>query len=135
MKIVFFDGHCNLCNQLVNWLIRRDHTGSLKFAPLQGVTAKEKLPPQLLESPTPASGPETVVYFNNGMMTERSTAVLHILRDLGGIWALIGDIGLKVSEVRRDQIYRFVARNRYKIFGRRETCRVPTAEELVRFLK
>ncbi len=127
MKIVFFDGECNLCNGFVDWLVRTDKAGKMKIASLQGETAKE------LGIAGQSSGLNTVVYLRDGVRFERSTAVLEILRDLGGAWKL-ASIFFILPRFLRDAIYALIARNRYRLFGRRDTCRLPTPEERQRFL-
>ena len=127
MKIMFFDGECNLCNGFVDWLVRTDKAGKMKIASLQGETAKE------LGIAGQSSGLNTVVYLRDGVRFERSTAVLEILRDLGGAWKL-ASIFFILPRFLRDAIYALIARNRYRLFGRRDTCRLPTPEERQRFL-
>lgn len=127
MKIVFFDGVCNLCNSLIDWLIRHDEHGTLQFAPLQGVTAQEKLGVSSTGDPT------TIIYWREGERLERSAAVIHILADLGGLYRLTA-LALFLPPFLRDPLYWLVARFRYTLFGRRQTCRLPTLEEKARFL-
>jgi predicted DCC family thiol-disulfide oxidoreductase YuxK len=128
MKVVFFDGYCNLCNGFVDWLVQIDSAGQLKFSSLQGETARK-----LLGEITGTTDPDTVIFFKENQRLERSAAVLHILKDLGGFWA-VSQIFFLVPKFVRDFLYRTVAKNRYRIFGRRNTCRVPTLEEQNRFL-
>ncbi len=123
MKIIFFDGYCNLCNGFVDWLIRMDRAKIFKFASLQGETAKG-----LLSQSTPSVEVETVVFLMDGVRLERSTAVLNIFICLGGPWKL-ARILLFIPPVIRDGIYRVIAKYRFLIFGKRNTCRLPTAEE------
>lgn len=130
MKIVFFDGYCNLCNGFVDWLVRRDSQGQLKFASLQGETAKEKLDASLVSE---GSDVNTMVYLRENDLYQKSTAVLFIVGDLGGFWRLAKMLFI-FPRFLRDLIYDFVAKHRYKIFGKRETCRLPTPEEKARFL-
>jgi predicted DCC family thiol-disulfide oxidoreductase YuxK len=129
MKIVFFDGYCNLCNSLVDWLIKVDRSSELKFASLQGLTASKTLTPALVATPL-----DTVIYFTNGHTYLRSTAILKILWDLKGVWKLSG-VFLIIPAFLRDVVYNIIARNRYRLFGKRDTCRLPTAEEKLRFLE
>jgi predicted DCC family thiol-disulfide oxidoreductase YuxK len=75
----------------------------------------------------------TVLYVRNGKVLERSTAVLHILKDLGGPWGLLYGF-IIVPPFLRDAVYRWVARNRYAWFGRRESCMLPTPELRARFI-
>lgn len=137
MKILFFDGYCNLCNKTVDWLVRIDKNSKIKFASLQSETAKKTLPAAML---TPAmqgadgADPETVVYFQDGSIHERSTAILNCLFDIGGPMALLAQILSIFPTSLRDFLYRLIAKNRFKFFGRRDTCRVPSEEEKTRFL-
>ncbi|MES2964058.1 MAG: DCC1-like thiol-disulfide oxidoreductase family protein [Bdellovibrionota bacterium] len=128
-KIVFFDGYCTLCNSVVDGLIVLDRNSVLRFASLQGETARRLLAQKDLE----IADPDTIVYLRDGERYERSTAVLMILRDLGGSWKLIS-IFFFVPRPLRDLGYRFVAKIRYRVFGKRDTCRLPTAEERERLL-
>lgn len=128
MKIVFFDGYCSLCNHLVNALMRIDKAGVLKFASLQGDTAE-----RLLGRREPATGAETIVYLRDAAKFERSAAVLHILSDLGGFWRTARIFWL-LPEAIRDLCYKLIARNRYRLMKKRETCRMPTQQERERLL-
>ncbi len=123
--IIFFDGVCGLCNKSVDFLIVRDKKQIFLFAPLQGETAKQKLPP--------VADMESVVLLDEKGMHDKSTAALKILIRLGGIWKL-SVIFFAVPKFIRDPIYNVIAKNRYKIFGKKESCRLPTPEERVRFL-
>ena len=128
-KILFFDGYCSLCNCLVDMLIRVDALSQLKFASLQGSTAKEILK---LESNQPMDL-NTVLYWRDGVIYNRSTAVLMIFNDVKGIWGWLR-VFLFAPKFLRDSVYRVVANNRYRLFGRRDTCRIPLASEKERFL-
>lgn len=126
-QIIFFDGVCNLCNAFVDFLVKRDKDQSFFFAPLQGEVASLKLPagrPAQLNS---------VVLWNQGQILEKSDAALMILQQLGGGWWLMRVFWI-VPAVLRDLVYDFVAANRYRFFGKRETCRLPSPEEKARFL-
>lgn len=127
MNVIFFDGHCNLCNRFVDFLIKRDRKRVLKFAPLQGRTAEAKLPLEYRQKLG------TIVYDQNGEFHVRSTAALKILISLGGLWTLVG-IFFVIPRFVRDLVYRWIAKNRYLWFGRRDTCRLPTPEERAQFL-
>lgn len=126
MRILFFDGYCNLCNGIVNWLISR--TQDLKFAPLQGTTAQKTLP--LAELPR---GMDTVIYLRDGIVLKKSDAALAVLVDLGGPWKII-QILFILPKTLRDCFYDIIARNRYRLFSKRDSCRVPTDQETSRFL-
>jgi predicted DCC family thiol-disulfide oxidoreductase YuxK len=127
MKIVFFDGECNLCNGFINWLLRVDKAGKMKIASLQGESAKR------LVTTGPGPGLESVVYLRDGKMLERSSAVLMILFDLGGAWKFLSALMILPKSL-RDAVYKLVAMNRSRLFGTRESCRLPTPEERERFL-
>lgn len=126
-KIVYFDGVCAVCNRTMDFLLTIDKKKCLSFAPLQGESAQEHLSEATLKDF------DSLVYWDNGDIYFRSTAVLYILRDIGGFWSLFS-VGLILPSGFRDAIYNYIAKNRYRWFGKRETCRVPTAEERARFL-
>jgi predicted DCC family thiol-disulfide oxidoreductase YuxK len=129
MAIVFFDGHCNLCNRFIDFLITRDHARRLKFAPLQGRTAAAELGPEF--NPT---APDTVVLKSAGKVYIRSTAAILTLAELRGIYVL-AKIFLFIPRFIRDWAYRVIATNRYSWFGRRDTCRLPSEAEKAQFLE
>ncbi len=132
-NIIFFDGVCSLCNGFIDFLIRRDTQRILRYAPLQGYTATERLPMSRVKV-TNSDGPTftSVVYLKNGLMLSQSTAVIEILSDLGGVWRLASVFKILPKSI-RDAVYTLIATRRYKWFGRRETCRVPTKEERSHF--
>ena len=125
-RIIYFDGHCNLCNRFVDFLISRDAKHILKFAPLQGSTAEQRLPQEYRERLG------TVVLERDGRFYVRSTAAILAVVELGGIYRLM-NVFLLVPRFIRDAVYRYVAKNRYLWFGRRDTCRLPTPEEQAQF--
>lgn len=128
--IVFFDGHCLLCNSFVDFIIKRDGVALFKFAPLQGQAAQKYLPPELCETANPKS---IVLLWNNQLYTH-SDAVIRILVALGGVWKIAATFRI-VPRVVRDWIYRIVADNRYWWFGLSTSCRFPTEHERFRFLE
>ncbi len=125
--ILFFDGVCGLCNGLVDWLLPRDRRERLKYATLQGATARNLLPPAYTKDL------DTVVLWRRGVILTRSDAVLACLTELGGLWSLLGLLRV-LPRFLRDSAYMFVARNRYKWFGRKVSCRMPLPGERLRFL-
>jgi predicted DCC family thiol-disulfide oxidoreductase YuxK len=127
MKMIYFDGHCSLCNDLVDWLMRVDTEARFCFASLQGESASKNLAPEH------RSNLNTLVYQRDTLISVRSTAILLILSDLGGWWRLTKPL-LWIPRPLRDLLYGVFATYRYRIFGRRETCRVPTAGEKDRLL-
>jgi predicted DCC family thiol-disulfide oxidoreductase YuxK len=124
--IVYFDGVCGLCNKSVDILISADRRGVLKFAPLQGETARQRLGVQPLV-------PEGVVLEDRGRIFHGSSAALRAAIALGGIYRLFAVLLLVPSPL-RDLVYRFIARNRYSWFGKKDSCRLPTPQERPRFL-
>ncbi|MCH2212341.1 MAG: DCC1-like thiol-disulfide oxidoreductase family protein [Fuerstiella sp.] len=127
-RIVFFDGVCGLCNYTINFLLKRDTKEILQFAPLQGTTATEVLCADVRKRL------DTIVYYRDGQLYYRSTAVLQILRDLGGVSGLFAVLLLLIPRFVRDFGYRCISASRYRLFGRYESCRIPTPEERARFL-
>ena len=126
--IVFFDGVCGLCNHTVNFLMSRDRRGVLKFAPLQGDTAARLVPDKARQDLN------SFVFANNERLYYRSGAMARILMRIGGPWRILGAILWLIPWPIRDVGYRIVAALRYKLFGKHESCRLPTSEERSRFL-
>ncbi len=127
--IVLFDGTCGLCDGWVRFIIRHDRRGRFRFAPLQSPAGARLLEAHGL---SPADLSSTVLITARGAQ-RRSTAILHILRDLGGIWAL-AYVAILVPERLRDRCYGFIARHRAQWFAPPDGCRVPTAAERARFV-
>jgi len=127
-KIVFFDGVCNLCNKTVDNIIRHDFTSEIYFAPLQSQVALKTLS-QFSINPEDL---ESIIFYEAGVIHQQSTAALEICKYLTGYKYLYF---LKIlPQSSRDFLYKIIARNRYKFFGRKNTCRIPTKEERERFL-
>ena len=129
--IVLFDGVCNLCNAAVNFIIDRDRRARFRFAALQSEAALAAL--GRVGRKAPAGDPDSLVLIEAGRLYERSDAVLRIARRLGFPWRLAWGL-VVLPRSWRDAVYRHVARNRYRWFGRREVCRVPTPDLAERFL-
>lgn len=129
-QIIFFDGVCNLCNTSVDFIINRDRRRLFRFASLQSDFAKELLSARQVDVSTMS----TIVLLKNDRFYYRSNAALEIARGLNFPWPLM--YGFKiVPRFIRDWVYDTVSRNRYRWFGKRDTCRVPTPEEKVLFLE
>ena len=127
--VVLFDGVCNLCNSSVQWIIRRDRRAVFRFASLQSQAAR-----RLLERHAPGRTlPDSVVLVADGRVLVRSSAALGIARRLGLPWSLAMAAWIVPRPV-RDWVYGWVARNRYRWFGTREACMVPSKELRGRFL-
>lgn len=126
--IIFFDGVCGMCNAFVDLMLRADREGVFRFAPIQGETAKALLPPL----PDDARA-WSMVYLDEAGLHDQSDASLRVYRRLGGLWAVLGWLRL-VPRCIRNPVYRVIARNRYRWFVKRDTCRVPSESERARFL-
>ena len=127
--LIVFDGVCNLCNGAVQFVIRRDRKAKFMFTSLQSEAGQEIL----RANGMPSAHFDSFIYIRHQRLYQRSTAALYMLRDLGGLWALLFGF-IIVPRVIRDAVYDMVARNRYRWFGRRESCMVPTAELQAKFL-
>ncbi|MGH2552336.1 MAG: thiol-disulfide oxidoreductase DCC family protein [Chitinophagaceae bacterium] len=128
--ILLFDGVCNFCNYWVNFAIKRDKKKKLIFAPLQGETAK-KLLEQFHVNPTSLS---SVILIDNKKAFTQSSAALRMYRHLNGGWKLFYGL-IIIPKFIRDFFYNIIARNRYKWFGKRDSCMIPTPELRERFLE
>jgi predicted DCC family thiol-disulfide oxidoreductase YuxK len=128
--IVFFDGVCNLCNKSVDFILARDPDGNFRFASLQSSIARDILNKKGVD--TASMG--TIILLKDDEIFMRSSAVLEIVRDLRSPWQALYIFKL-VPRLIRDLIYDFISKNRYNWFGKRDSCRVPTAEEKTRFLE
>lgn len=126
--IVFFDGVCGLCNSTVDFVLRRDPEGRLRFAPLQGETAAALLPAADRETL------DSLVFWDRGQLHRRSSAVVRILWQLGPFWRVVGSLLWVIPLPLRNAGYRLVAKLRYRLFGKKETCRLPTPAERSRVL-
>jgi len=127
--IILFDGVCNFCNHWVNFAIKRDKKKKLRFTPLQGETAKRLLPRYHI-NPTSLS---SVVFIDNEKAYTQSSAALRICKHLDGGWKLLYGL-IIVPKFIRDFFYNIIARNRYKWFGKKESCMMPPADWRERFL-
>jgi predicted DCC family thiol-disulfide oxidoreductase YuxK len=126
--VIYFDGICNLCNASINFIIKRDPKGHYKFASLQSEYAVENLPDEL----TRVGQLPTLVLIDKNIKT-RSTAALTIAKHLSGLWPLIY-IFIILPPFIRDFFYDLIAKNRYKLFGKRDHCMIPTPELKDRFM-
>lgn len=127
--LVLFDGVCNLCNGAVQWILRRDRRARFVFASLQSEAAAAALRAAGQSGPLP----DSIVLLDGGKVLVRTDAVIGIARRLGFPWSM-AVVFLVVPRFVRDPVYAWVARNRYRWFGKRESCMVPTKELRARFL-
>jgi predicted DCC family thiol-disulfide oxidoreductase YuxK len=128
-NIILFDGVCNLCNGLVRFIIKRDRTGKLKFASLQSDIGQQWLNRFGLAK----NEFESFVLVQGDKYYIKSTAALKMLRELGGIWKVFY-VFIWVPRSLRDFLYNLIANSRYKIFGKKDECMIPTPELKERFL-
>lgn len=126
--IVFFDGECVMCNGFVDLLLKVDPVGTILIAPLQGQTAKQYLPPLPIDREA-----WSIYYRDESGLSDQSDAFIQVCKRLGGVWSVFTVI-YWIPRPIRDRIYRLIARNRYRLFGRRDTCRMPHKSEQARFL-
>lgn len=126
--IVFFDGICGLCSEFVDFCLPRDPDQRLRFSALQGETALRRL------SPADRNDLSSIVVIDRGRVLYESDAVIAVLYELKQPWPLVAHLFRAVPRWLRNFFYRIVARARYRVFGRRETCRLPTFEERKSFL-
>ena len=126
-QVIFFDGVCGLCNGFVDFVIAADKKNKFLFSPLQSDFAQKELPSEMTRDLT------SVVLLKNGKSFSKSEAVLEVLNDLGGIWKLTR-VGKILPKSMSNKVYDLVAQNRYKLFGKKETCRLPSAEERKKFI-
>lgn len=127
--ILLFDGVCNLCIGVVNFTIKRDSKRKFKFAALQSESGQALLEQFNLST----IDLNSFIFIYDDRCFVKSSAVLHVLKELGGVWKLFYAFIIIPAPI-RDCLYAFVAKTRYKIFGKRDTCMVPTAEIKKRFL-
>ena len=125
--IVFFDGVCNLCQGSVRYLIKHDKKGVLKFASLQGKYAKDFV------NETEIQSMQSILLFDGKMLYKKSTAVLKLSRLLGG-WHQLLLLGYILPRFFRDWLYNIVAKNRYRWFGKKDQCMLPSKGFEKRFL-
>jgi predicted DCC family thiol-disulfide oxidoreductase YuxK len=126
--VIFFDGVCGLCNAWIDFVIRHDRRRTFRFGALQGVTARD-----WLDLASDATFDSVALADHTGIYW-KSDAVWRILMQLGGGWRIGGYLLRLVPRPLRNWGYDFVARRRYRWFGKKETCRVPTPDERARFL-
>ena len=129
MPILLFDGHCNLCNAWVQYVVKRDPSSTIRFASLQSGAGRRLL----VENNIDPNYIDSLVLFEEGSFSVSSNAALRTLSYLDG-WERHLIYLTVLPRPLRDLVYRFIAKNRYKWFGRREQCMVPTAELSKRFL-
>jgi len=129
-KIIFFDGVCNLCNGFIDFVIRRDLQHTIYYCSLQSDVAKKMLGDKDI---TIGNSFSTIYFYDNGIVYNKSSAILRILKQLPR-YRTISSILLVLPAFLRNFFYMIIAKNRYRFFGKKETCRLPSPEERAQFL-
>lgn len=127
-RIILFDGVCNFCNGAVNFIIRNDPEKRFRFAPLQSERGRE-----LRAKFEIGDDVDSIILVEDGQAFMHSSAALRVARGLGGIWSL-GYAFIIVPAFIRDWFYKLFAKYRYKLFGKKDVCMIPTPEVRERFL-
>lgn len=127
MNIIFFDGVCGLCNGFVDFIMKIDKAGQFKFSPLQSEYAKKNLPAEFTENLN------SVVVQIDGKNYRKSDGVFQVWKKLGAPWSALSLLKALPAPL-TDAGYDLVAKTRYKIFGKKDSCRLPTPDERARFL-
>ena len=128
-SVILFDGVCNFCNGAVNFTIKRDKNKMIKFAALQSEVGRSLIRHYGL----PENDMRSFLLIENGKLYSKSTAALKVCRYLKGLWPLCYGF-IIVPAFIRNAVYDLIARNRYKWFGQKEECMVPTPDVRARFL-
>jgi len=127
--IIFFDGVCNLCNSSVNFIIKKDKNEKFKFVAFQSSIGSDLLKKNNYND----NNLDTLVILKNNKIYTKSTAALLIAKELNSLWKLFSFF-LLIPKFLRDPIYIFISKNRYKWFGKKESCMLPSPEIKSRFL-
>ncbi|MBA2176270.1 thiol-disulfide oxidoreductase DCC family protein [Halobacillus locisalis] len=127
-KIILFDGECNFCDNSVQFMIKRDKNARFSFASLQSENGRK-----LLEQYKAPSDLDSFVLIENGQFHTQSSAALRVCKSLDGAWKLLVTL-LIVPRPIRDFFYTTLAKNRYKWFGKKDQCMLPSKEQKKRFL-
>lgn len=128
--IIIFDGVCNFCNGAVNFILKRDKHKRFMFTPMQSNFAKTLT----LEFQKDKADLDTIILIKDSVVFVRSEAALEIVKDLSGFWFLLRVFKIIPVPI-RDYFYKVFAKNRYKIFGKKEMCMIPTLQQESRFIQ
>lgn len=127
--VIVFDGVCVLCNGWVRFLLRHDRHGRYRFAAMQGESGRALLTAHGLDADDPVS----FLLIEGGVAWTDTDAIVRVLSGLGGAWRIAALLRV-LPKALRDRLYRGLARNRYRVFGRYEQCVIPAPEQAARFL-
>lgn len=128
--LLLFDGVCNLCDQTVQWVLAKDQRGLVKFCSIQSDLGTQLYRERGLD---PAQPHSMMLITPEGVFV-KSDAALHLARLMGGPWAVLAGLGQLIPRPLRDVGYAFIARNRYRFFGRKDQCWLPRPEWKARFV-
>lgn len=127
-NVVLFDGVCTLCNSSVDFIVRHEKGNELLFASLQSDIGQNIIATSSLDIV-----PDSILFYTDEKLFSKSTAVLKIAKSLNIPYSLVR-VFIIIPKGIRDLVYDWIARNRYRWFGKKETCRIPTPEERAKFL-
>lgn len=125
-QLILFDGVCNFCNSTINFIIKKDQKDQFRFASLQsklGQTFVDKLP----------SNTDSIIYIRNNQILLKSMAAVYIAKDLGYPYRLLTIFRL-IPTSWRDKFYDYIAKNRYRWFGKKEQCEIPSEQSRKKFI-
>ena len=128
--VLLFDGVCNLCKPLVIFVIKRDPQGKFRFASLQGDAGQDLLKKFNLAT----DDFDSFIYIADDQYYTKSSAALKVCQGLGGLWQLLYPLIL-IPKPLRDVCYQWIAKNRYRWFGKKDTCMIPSPDIKKRFLE
>jgi len=128
--VVLFDGVCNFCDASVNFIIKHDENKIFRFASLQSPAGQKLVKEYRMDKP----GLDSIILIENGRAYTHSTAALKIAAGLKGIWSWAHAL-IYLPRGLRDLFYKLIARNRYRLFGKKDECMIPTPEVRERFLE
>ncbi len=128
-KIILFDGVCNLCNSSVVFAIKRDKSDVFRFAALQSEVGEKLVSKFNIDT----SKTDSIILIDDEKYYEKSSAALRIAKHLSGGWPLLYFF-IIIPKFIRDSVYNFIAKNRYKWYGKKESCMIPTPELQAKFL-
>ncbi len=129
-KIILFDGVCNLCNGVIQFVIKRDKKDTFRYAALQSEIGAQLIAERAIDT----TKVDSIILIEPGVAYfTKSDAALEISKSFGGGWKLLS-ISTWIPKSFRDVVYDLIARNRYKLFGRKDACMIPTPELQAKFL-
>jgi predicted DCC family thiol-disulfide oxidoreductase YuxK len=129
-RVLVFDGVCVLCSRWVNFVLKHDQAGLYKFAAMQSRTGRALL----IEHGIDPDDPMSFLLLEDGLGYTDTDAIIRVLRTFGGVWRIAAAMMRLSPRWVRDRLYRWIARNRYRLFGQRDACWVPTSTTADRFL-